>query len=135
RPGGRWALRLYASSNAPETPERVLDDARDGRLTNINEFKLRLGMALCGTRKVHNVAVAEVWHVWDQARRREPALDQRWSAELVSTIENYRESTAKYSFPPLPLVLDTLRPFVKVTKTCIPKYEFGASCPTLILET
>jgi hypothetical protein len=134
RPGGRSALRLYANSTPPEKPDHVLDDVRQGRLTNVNEFKLRMGMALGGTRNVYNVAVAEIWDVWDQACCRHPALRQRWSTEESSTIEHYRESNAEYSFPPLHLVLHTMRTYMKVTKVCIPKYAFGCNCPTVILD-
>jgi hypothetical protein len=111
-----------------------MDDVRQGRLTNINEFKLRLGMALCDAEHADEVAVSEMWRAWDRAIRCDPALQDRWPAELRGTVENYREGTARYSFPHLEPVLGILRRFVAVKQVSFPAYPFGACCPTVILE-
>jgi hypothetical protein len=134
RPGGRWALRLYARPDAPENPERLLDDIGEGRLTNINEFKLRLGMALCDANHTDDVSVAEMWRFWDQSRRRDPSLQDRWSTELQITIENYREGTARYSFPRLDPVLDLLGRFATISDVRFPSYPLGGCCPMVVLE-
>jgi hypothetical protein len=134
RPGGRWAIRLYARTGVPEDPERLLDEVRAGRLTNINEFKLRLGMALCDAQGTDDVGVAEMWRFWDQSRQREPGLPGRWSTELQTTIENYREGTARYTFPRLDPVLDLLRRFATIRDVRFPSYPLGGSCPMVVLE-
>ncbi|KAB2674613.1 MAG: hypothetical protein DVB31_01910 [Verrucomicrobia bacterium] len=134
RPGGRWMLRVCAGPKIPENPRRVLEDVRDGHLANINVFKLRMGMALCSTRGEHNVAVAEIWNAWDRACRSNPSLRARWSDRETATLEDYRDSGVVYSFPPLDEVLETLRRFARVERVCVPRYEFGDCCPTLLLE-
>lgn len=134
RPGGQCILRLFARPETPEEPDQVFADAQEGRLTNINEFKLRLGMALCAANGAHQVAVADIWKVWDQSARRDSRLRNRWSADQKKTIESYRESIVSYSFPPLDLVLDVARRFLKVRDVCFPGYPFARGCPTLVLE-
>lgn len=130
-PGGRLLLRLFASSGEPEAPEHVLENAT---ITNVNEFKLRLGMALSNTRSAYDVAVSEIWSVWDQARRERPGLNERWSAEAASTIEGYRESAATYSFPPLNRIQPTFSRHINVAKVYVPNYKFGDCCPTMIFR-
>jgi len=134
RPGGRWALRLFARTGEPEAPERVLDDLRAGRLTNINEFKLRLGMALCDAGDADDVGVSEMWRFWHEACRRDASLRNCWSTELQSTIENYREGTARYSFPHLEPVLDVLRRSATIREVEFPSYGLRDRCPMVILE-
>jgi hypothetical protein len=134
RAGGRWVLRLYARPVEPEEPEGLLDDLREGRLTNINEFKLRLGMLLCDAGRADDVGVSEMWRFWDEARRRDPSLRDRWSTELQSTIENYRDGVARYSFPRLDPVLDLLRRYATIRGVRFPGYRLGDCCPTVILE-
>jgi hypothetical protein len=134
RPGGLWALRLYTRQTTPEDLYTLMDDVREGRLTNINEFKLRLGMALCDANHADDVAVTEMWRAWDRSGGRDPALHDRWPAELRSTIDNYREGTARYSFPHLEPVLDILRRFAAVKEVSFPGYPFGRCCPTVVLE-
>jgi hypothetical protein len=134
RAGGQWALRLYAGPAATETPEQVLDAATRGALSNINEFKLRLGMALCAARGAPRVAVADMWRAWNDWRHRHPALQRRWSPELTATIEDYRDSPSAYSFPALEPVLELLRGFATIREVCFPEYGFGDHCPTVILE-
>jgi len=130
-PGGRLMLRLFTSSEAPQTPESVL---KDSAVSNVNEFKLRLGMALSESRSSYDIPVAEIWKVWDRERKQQPELNQRWSAAEVSTIESYRESTAKYSFPPLHHIQTTLTRHFNFVKLHVPNYVFGKSCPTMILQ-
>ena len=134
RPGGRWVLRLFARGHVPEDPENVLDDVREGRLTNINEFKLRLGMALCDANQADDVAVSEMWQFWDSSRRRVPELQCRWPSELQSTIENYREGMARYAFPRLGFVLDLLREYATIRAVRFPGYPLGGCCPMVVLE-
>jgi hypothetical protein len=134
RPGGLWALRLFARPDEPEDPERLLGDLRAGRLTNINEFKLRLGMALCDAGHADDVGVREMWQFWDEARRTDPSLRDCWSTELQGTIENYREGTARYSFPRLDPVLDLLRRTATIREVRYPGYRLGDCCPMVILE-
>jgi hypothetical protein len=134
RVGGRWVLRLYTRPAEPEDPERLLDDLRAGRLTNINEFKLRLGMVLCDAGRADDVGVSEMWQFWDDARRRDPALRDCWSTELQTTIENYRDGIARYSFPHLCPVLDLLRGYATIREVRFPGYRLGDRCPTVILE-
>jgi hypothetical protein len=134
RAGGRWALRVYARPGEPEDPDRLLDDLREGRLTNINEFKLRLGMALCDASHADDVGVSEMWRFWDDACRRDPSLRDCWSIELQSTIENYRDGTARYSFPRLDPVLDLLRRYATIRKVQFPGYRLGDCCPMVIME-
>jgi hypothetical protein len=134
RPGGRWVVRMYARPDVPEESERVLNEAREGRLVNINEFKLRLCMSMCTAENDYEIGVAEVWQVWDQARRRHSALANGWSPERTATIDNYRDMPVRYSFPTRELALETVRPFVEVQQVCFPTYDFGGSCPTVILR-
>ncbi len=134
RPGGRWACAVYARTGEPEDPQSVLDDLREGRLANINEFKLRLGMALCDARHADDVAVSEMWRFWDDVRRRDPSLGDCWSTDLQSTIENYRDGIAKYSFPRLDRVLDLLRRYATIREIRYPGYRLGECCPMVILE-
>ena len=134
RPGGRWLLRLYARPTPCESLEHVLQEADSGRQTNINEFKLHLFMAFCGLQDLDEVAVADAWVVWDEARRTRPALRERWAPESRATIESYRDSPIRYSFPTVDAVVETFRPSAIVRAISYPGYPLGGSCPTLVLE-
>jgi hypothetical protein len=134
RPGGRWTLRLFARSEFVEEPEKLLEEILDGRLTNINEFKLRMLMALCDAEDKDNVGVVELWRFWDRACRQTPELRNRWSSQLLVTIESYREAAQKYSFPRLNQVLDLLRKHGTIRRLRFPNYPLGQCCPMVVLE-
>jgi hypothetical protein len=135
RADARLILRIYARPEVREEVTQVGDALWSGRIGSVSALKWRLAMAVQRPDE-RNVAVADVWRAFcaicpDRSR----LLEQLgWSEESLATIDPYRESAARYSFPTLAEVRSLLRADDLVELGChVPGYELGERCPTLVL--
>ena len=132
---GQLIMRFFVRPDTSEKIESVLDDLRNGKIGNFHVFKWRLAMALHGSFE-SGVAVAEVWKAWQAAGIDVNLLAHvvGWSRSVIETINAYRESHARYSFPTLSELRAALAPYFRVVSCHYPDYELGERCPTLLLE-
>lgn len=133
-PDGVCVARCFVQAAVPLRPEEVLRGPA-GHRTSFHAFKWRLAMAL-QTDPREGVLLADVWEAFDHAAGDRGDLARRcgWSEEAVRTIDAYRGSTARYSFPPSEELtrLFSDRGF-EVRGVARPSYELGDRCPTLVL--
>jgi SAM-dependent methyltransferase len=134
RPDARLVLRVYARPEVREEVTEVADALWSGRVGSVSALKWRLAMAVQKPDE-RNVAVSDVWQAFcaicpDRSRLLEQ-LD--WSPESLATIDPYRESAARYSFPTLAEVRSLLAGDFVELGCHVPRYELGERCPTLVL--
>jgi SAM-dependent methyltransferase len=135
RPGGLFLHRCYVRHDPSETPQQIVDELAQGRISTFPEIKFRLLLAL--QRSTHEgLAVRDVYEFWR-------SLDFDWNSfahvpgweqELVATMANYKDSPTVYAFPDL---AEWRRLFV----TCFHEvslrpasYRCGNQCPLFVLR-
>jgi SAM-dependent methyltransferase len=136
--GGLCIFRLFVPPRQRETPVRVLRDLLEGKISNLNILKLRLGMAL-QEHIAQGIALGQVWNAIHRAAPDFERLASRigWPLEHLLAINTYRDSEIRYFF----LDPDTVRRlfcdspggFEWVTVR-VPTYELGDRCPTIVLR-
>jgi SAM-dependent methyltransferase len=136
RTGGTFALRLFALPSAPQTVAQVLADLRDGRIANFHEFKLRMAMALQPDPRtgvilsgVHDEILracgGDLAHLVDQTG---------WPADVVGTLESYRDSPNVYHFLTEEESVATLtsQGALRLVGRGVGTYPWAVHCPILL---
>jgi hypothetical protein len=136
--GGLSIVRLYALPSQWESPETVLRDFVQGRVSNMNILKLRLGMALQGTPS-EGVARKTIWNAFHAAAPNPDRLARQlgWSAEQMHVIDAFRDYPDRFFFL---TVADLHQLFCsspggfQLESVYVPSYELGERCPTVVLR-
>lgn len=133
--GGGFVIRQFVQLDKPELPEQVLAELLAGRIGNFHIFKWRLAMALQQGID-YGVQVRDIWHYWQNAGIQPRSLSERfrWPLEEIETIDTYRESAARYTFPTLEEARDIFSHDFRELDCRQPDYELGERCPTLLLK-
>jgi SAM-dependent methyltransferase len=132
RPGGLLSLRLFCRTEPSESLEQVMGDVFAGRVGNFNVFKWRLAMALQGD-STRGVRLADVYRTFVECAGGALALASRtgWPADIIGSIEGYREIDECYSYSTEREVEDCLAQDFDLLETWHPSYELGERCPHL----
>jgi SAM-dependent methyltransferase len=136
KPGGKILIRLFVSPELSETCEHVCHEALNGKIGSFHAFKWRLSMAIAAASPEHNVSVAETHASFDRLLpdRHRLAAVTGWNLEDIATIDLYRGSSARYSYPTLAQVRQILPQGIKEIGLAQGSYELAERCPTLILK-
>lgn len=135
RPGGCFVIRLFVQSPERESPAAVFDELAAGTIGSFHVFKWRLAMALHDNLD-EGIPVRDIWRRWSQAGVAAEGLAARlgWSLDAVRTIEVYRDSPARYTFPTLDQAREVLAEHFEELECHVPAYELGDRCPSLLLR-
>lgn len=137
RRDGCLLLRLFCRPDVAETPDAVIAALDAGTIGSFHAFKWRLAMAVQGAADAPDVAVDDVWHIWDAAGidTRALAAKRGWPMEVLRTIEIYRSSPTRYNFMRYD---DTIRHLDRagfdLVATRSGSYELAGLCPHVLLR-
>ncbi len=136
-PGGKILLRVFVNPQPHESTELVCREALCGKMKSFHAFKWRLSMAIAAQAAHHNFNVAETVATFDRLLpdRKLLAAATGWSADAIETIDFYRNSATRYSYPTLLQVRQTIPPSLKETGLLQGRYELAERCPILVLES
>jgi hypothetical protein len=136
-PGGRVAIRLYATPEAGETMAAVRASALSGGVANVQALKWRLAHAIATESGRPNVAVQSILAAFDILfpDRRLLAHATGWSRDEVSRLDAYREMPDVFSFPAASCVVRLVSAFFDgVTLIESGAYPLAERCPLLVME-
>jgi hypothetical protein len=110
----------------------LFEELHAGKIGNFHVFKWRLNMALHENVEA-GVRLGDVWDTFEAriGRPRLLAEERGWPLEAVETIDAYRASEARYTYPTLGDLRRVLTPFFDEEACVYPAYELGERCPTL----
>jgi SAM-dependent methyltransferase len=129
------ALLLTRTFTRPLQAERMVDledAARAGEAGSFHAFKFRLAMAQQQTAEL-GVSMDDIWRLWRGLDDRIDGLSalNGWTPEVVSTIDRFRGSHMRLSFPTRDELVVTLRTAgLSLVDSHTPAYEMGERCPT-----
>lgn len=101
RSGGRMVLRPFTPPKLRETSSNVGDALRGKKISNFNEFKFRLWMALRGDERV-TVCPRDVYEwvfEYSKGDLENFAREQDWDIDHVLALCSHKESSVVYHFP------------------------------------
>jgi len=132
---GRLLMRFFVRPQKAELPEQVFDDLAAGNIGSFHSFKWRLAMAMHGENP-QGICVNEIWNVWNKSGLtiEGVALDHGWPYEVVQTINAYRNSTQRLSFPAVNQLKQLLSEYFSEVSCHYPCYELGGCSPILALK-
>ncbi len=137
RRDGYLLLRLFCRPDAAETPDAVIAELHSGAIGSFQAFKWRLAMAVQGIADAPDVAVDDVWQIWNAAQIDTGTLAQArgWTPVQIGTMEFYRGSPARYNFMRFD---DTIRHLQRagfdLLATRTGSYELAERCPHVLLR-
>lgn len=134
KPGGILHLRCFCATGS-EMPVDVERDYRNGRFSSFHAFKLSLAMSLQKTSK-DGVQIGRVleWMVDKFGTPEKIAEERGWPVDVVRTVENYRGSEARYYFPTVREVSESLSQNFRFYEMWSGSYELAGNCPHLMLR-
>jgi hypothetical protein len=129
---GVVSMRVFVQPDRPEPKEAVFDDLFKGRIGNAHVFKWRLSMALHRSL-TEGVCHADIWNAWHAAvpRPEQLAQDLKWPLPEILSMDDFRQASARYSFPTLDEFRSVMAGSFEETGCFFPAYELGERCPTL----
>lgn len=136
RPEGKLLLRAFVGAETAESAEQVCAEALAGRMKSFHAFKWRLSMAIAGTAPDFTFCIAETLATFDRLLpdRQQLAAATGWRMQDIETIDFYRNSAARYSYPPLSALRRTLPLELREADVVYGSYELAERCPLLVLE-
>jgi hypothetical protein len=136
--GGICVLRLYAPPAQRESLETVFQDFVQGRVSNVNILKLRLGMAMQDSSR-EGVQRQVIWDAFHAAVPDPEGLGRQigWSAAQMHFIDAYRETADPLYFVSVADIYDVFCGSpggFRLESVHVPSYELGDRCPTVVLR-
>lgn len=137
KPGGKFLLRAFVGAETEESAEQICRDALTGKMRSFHAFKWRLSMALAATSPDYTFCIADTLATFDRLLpdRERLAAASGWRMGEIETIDFYRGSTARYSYPPLSQLRKTIPLELKENEPLYGSYELAERCPLLVLES
>jgi SAM-dependent methyltransferase len=133
RPEGRVVLRHFARVSPAESLGAIAEDVEHGRVSNFNELKLRLLMAIESGKAGAGVRLAEAYECFQQLFPDHAQLASRLGCDprTVATIEAYRGREARYTFHSLDEMAQAFEGFtLQIGPTG--HYPAAERCPVLV---
>lgn len=137
RRDGYLMLRLFCRSDVGESPDTVIAALQSGAIGSFHAFKWRLAMAAQGRNDAADVAVDEVWRIWNAAGIDGYALAAAhgWRPEEIGTIDLYRGSPARYNFMRFDQTIRHLQEAgFDLVAMHSGHYELAECCPQVLLR-
>lgn len=137
RPGGRAAIRIFASPVRREDIAAVEDDVRARRIDGFHAFKWRVAMTLAGPQPDYGVGVTAIRDAIDGLfpDRARLSAATGWRLEEIATIDAYRNSDTTYSFATAAQQAEEAESvFREVRLVPSGSYSLAERCPVLVMS-
>jgi ubiquinone/menaquinone biosynthesis C-methylase UbiE len=133
---GFLLLRCFLNTQEAEDLERIKEDALKGRIQYFGSLKWRIAMAILHKGKLFGLRVQKIHETFNRLfpKRSELAQSTSWRKNIINSIDTYKDSNIKYSFPSLDEFEQLIKPRFKIIKIYYPKYELTKRCPILLMK-
>lgn len=130
--GAQFAVRFFMTPAHCESLDALAQKTRSGDVESVHALKWRLAMADVTERGDPNIAVARIRDLFNTLFPDRTALARQtgWSAEDITTIDNYRESPDRLSFPTEAQLRAVIPPaFCDLRLVASGRYDLAERCP------
>jgi hypothetical protein len=133
---GRFVMRVFVPPPVREELESIAGELRSGPVGGFHAFKWRLVTAVHAASG-EAATLGAVWDAW-RAMCPDPgelAARTGWSQDTIATIDNYRATSTRYSFPTLAEIRAVVgASFTELSCQFPTSYELAERCPTLVWQ-
>lgn len=131
---GHVVIRCFIRPDVVEPVPAIVAAALAGQVGSFHGLKWRLAMALAGLSGAC-VAVSDIHAVFEASFSSRFALSEAtgWPQEQIDTIDAYRGSPTRYTFPTLDQMREQCERWFDVVKVAYGSYESADRYPTLTL--
>ncbi|HET9385858.1 MAG TPA: methyltransferase domain-containing protein [Gemmatimonadales bacterium] len=137
RPGGRVAVRVYATPDPCESTAAVQGRAMAGRIGTIHALKWRLANALSAQATQPNVSVQSILDTFNRLFPDRLALRcaTGWEESVIAQIDAFEGLPDVHSFPTLKQLLASITHEFEAPRL-VPSgsYELAERCPLLVMD-
>jgi hypothetical protein len=135
---GLCLFRLFVPPTQRESPEAVLADLFNGKISNLSILKLRMGMALRNHAE-QGVALGDIFQkIQDAVPDLESlAIKIGWPVEHMLAIKGYQGVAFRYHYVTVQEASDMfcVKPGgFQIERLETPTYDLGQYCPTIIMK-
>ena len=136
KPRGRLVMRVFVGAEQPESPEQVCSLALAEDIRGFHAFKWRLSMAIAAQSRDYTFGIADTLHTFERLLpdRARLAAITGWRMQDIATIDFYRDSSARYSYPPLSALRCIVPLALREVEVRYGSYELAERCPILVWE-
>lgn len=137
RPGGRVVVRNFTTPDPGETLAAVRTAVLERRIGSLHAFKWHVAMALVAPRPEPNIGVTEIRDAFLEMFPDRPGLMAAtgWTEEEIETIEVYKDSVVRFSFPTLAQFGAVVpQHFTAPRAVASGAYEMADRCPILVMN-
>jgi len=133
---GFLLMRCFLNTQEQETLDQIALDALDGSIQYFGSLKWRIAMALLHKSKAFSIKVKKIYEAFNKLFPQRSLLSQStdWDRNIINTIDTYKDSDIKYTFPSLGEFEKLVAPQFKIIKIYYPKYELTKRCPVLLMK-
>ena len=136
-PKGLAIFRLFALPKVSESIAQVLAALANGKITDMNRLKLRMGMAL-QKDSTTGACLGDVWNCIAAVEPDLAALARRlgWRREHAEALVSYRDSSNRYYFSTPQAAIGCLESSgqLRFVRTHLPSYPNPEQFPTIVWE-
>ena len=136
-PKGLAIFRLFALPKVSESIAQVLAALANGKITDMNRLKLRVGMAL-QKDSTTGACLGDVWNCIAAVEPDLAALARRlgWRREHAEALVSYRDSSNRYYFSTPQAAIGCLESSgqLRCVRTHLPSYPAAEQFPTVVWE-
>jgi SAM-dependent methyltransferase len=133
-PKGRVVIRCFIRPDVTETLDDVVSAIQAAKVGSFHALKWRFAMSLANVPG-SSVAVSDIHRAIEDRFPSRGALAQAtgWPEAVIDTIDAYRDSPTRYSFPTLTEMRERCLTYFDVESVTQGTYELADRCPTLTL--
>jgi SAM-dependent methyltransferase len=134
-PDGVWVMRQFCRPPQAESIEAVRDDLWNGKIGSVHALKWRIAMSVHADRCECGVVLGEIWQAYRDIVPDPKVLEDRfgWDARAIATLDNYRGSLSRYTFPTTDEIARAMPEF-NVRIVGHGSYELADRCPILSMS-
>lgn len=130
-PTGFFFMRFFIKPDPHESMEIIHQDFVSGKIDNFHSLKWRIAMALQDSLK-KGVCLDTIWQTWNKRFKEHSTL--YWPQQVISSIDNYKNNPALYTFPTYGEMSAKLNSRFTTLDLHTPSYQLGERCPILKLK-
>ena len=133
---GFLLLRCFLNTQKQEHFDGIIKDIKKGNIQYFGTLKWRIAMAILGKNKTFSIRVKKIHAVFEKLFEDRSFLTRfgGWDKKIINSIDTYKDSDAKYTFPSIQEFEKLISPQFKIVKFYYPKYELTKRCPILLMK-
>lgn len=130
---GKIIIRVFCRPDVSDFFNEIKEDVLSKKITNFHALKWKIAMAL---NFDFSVPVKDIYMMFNYLfpDREKLSIESGWSLDVINTIDAYKDSSVKYTFPTLNEITEIFSDYFDIENIFFSSYELGERTPTFVLK-